>query len=51
MWACVGVMCGAIKMAGNGLGYKTRSVVWSWGCVFCIKAVCNCVGYLVVERL
>lgn len=51
MWACVGVMCGAIKMAGNGRGYKTRLGVWSWGCVFCVKAVCNCVGYLVVGRL
>ena len=44
-------MGGAIKMAGNGRGYKTRSGVWSWVCVFCIKAVCNCVGYLVVGRL
>lgn len=51
MWACVGVLGGAIKMAGNGRGYKTRSVVWSWGCVFCVKAVWGGGGYLVVGRL
>lgn len=51
MWACVGVMCGAIKMAGNGRGYKTRLGVWSWGCVFCEKAVWGGGGYLVVGRL
>ena len=38
-------------MAGNGRGCKTRSVVWSWGCVFCIKAVWGGGGYLVVGRL
>ena len=51
MWACGVVMCGAIKMASNGRGFKTRSGVWPWVCVFCIKAVCNCVGGLVVGRL
>lgn len=44
-------MGGAIKMASNGRGFKTRLGVWPWGCVFCVKAVCNCVCYIVVGRL
>ena len=51
MGACGVVMCGAIKMANNGRELKTRSGVWSWGRVFCVKAVCNCVGYMVGGRL
>ena len=44
-------MGGAIKKASNGWGFKTRSEVWPWVCVFCVKAVCNCVCYIVVGRL
>ena len=51
MWACGGVMGGVANRASNGWGFKTRSVVWPWGCVFCVKAVCNCVCYIVVGRL
>ena len=51
MWACVGVMGGVANRGKNCSGFKTRLGVWSWGCVFCVKAVCNCVGYMVVGRL
>lgn len=51
MWACGGVMGGVANRGKNCSGFKTRSGVWPWGCVFCVKAVCNCVGSLVVGRL
>ena len=50
MWACGGVMGGAIKKASNGLVFKTRLGVWPWGRVFCVKAVWGGVGYMVVGR-
>ena len=51
MGACVGVMGGAIKKASNCRGFKTRLGVWSWGRVFCVKAVWGGGGYMLVERL
>lgn len=44
-------MGGAMGRGNNAMSFKTYRGGQEWGCVFCIKAVCNCVGYLVVGRL
>ena len=51
MWACGGVMGGVANRGKNCSGFKTRSGVWPWVCVFCVKAVWGGGGYMVVGRL
>lgn len=51
MGACGGVMGGAIGRGNYAMSFKTYRGGQVWGCVFCVKAVCNCVGGLVVGRL
>ena len=51
MGACGGVMGGAIGRGYNAISFKTYLGGQVWVCVFCVKAVCNCVGYIVVGRL
>lgn len=51
MGACGGVMGGAIGRGNYAMSFKTYRGGQVWGCVFCVKAVCNCVGYIVVGRL
>ena len=51
MGACGGVMGGAMGRGNNAMSFKTHRGGRVWGRVFCVKAVCNCVGYIVVGRL